>query len=387
MGRCLRIAMVNSFFPPWRGGAETYVFNLSKHLQRRGHEVTVICSNPPLNPSVHRVDGVTVKRLRLLTRIYGTPVTPGLPWTLAREKADIIHANFPSPYIASLSSAMSRSRKIPAVLTWHNDLPPVTTAARILVLTHDRLVLPSYLPQFSFIIATSETYAESSAILSRAKARVVVVRNGVDTVRFNPKVRPNEIRSRLNLDESKVVLFVGALTRWHRYKGLDVLIKSIALLKNAPSAPRLLVVGGGELLAEYVQLANELGIRDRVIFADNVPDHDLPKYYACSDLLAQPSKDRSEGFGLTILEANATGKPAIGTTVGGIPSVIRDGYNGLLVSPNDPKALADTIRKALADDGLLKQMGRNGRVFAEQHDWSIVAQQTENVYKRALAAH
>ena len=383
----MRITIVNSFFPPWRGGAETYVYNLSKHLQKRGHQVTVICSSPPLNPGVHRVNGVTVKRLTMLARIYGTPVMPELAWTLAREKADIIHANFPSPYIAFLSSAMSRFRKIPAVLTWHNDLPPVTTAARILVLSHDRLVLPFYLPQFSFIIATSETYATSSPILSLAKNRVVVVRNGVDTVRFNPKVHPDEIRSRLNLGESKVVLFVGALTRWHRYKGLDVLIKSIALLKNAPSTPRLLVVGGGELLAEYVRLTSELGIRDRVIFAENVPDDDLPKYYACSDLLAQPSKDRSEGFGLTILEANATGKPAVGTTVGGIPSVIRDGYNGLLVPPNNPKALADTIRKAMADDGLLKQMGKNGRVFAEQHDWSIVAEQTENVYKRALAAH
>ena len=383
----MRIIIVNSFFPPWRGGAETYVYNLSKHLQKRGHQATVICSSPPLNPGVHRVNRVTVKRLTMLARIYGTPVMPELAWTLARERADIIHANFPSPYIAFLSSAMSRFRKMPAVLTWHNDLPPVTTAARILVLSHDRLVLPFYLPQFSFIIATSETYAASSPILSLAKNRVVVVRNGVDTVRFNPKVRPDEMRSRLNLGGSKVVLFVGALTRWHRYKGLDVLIKSIALLKNAPSTPRLLVVGGGELLAEYVRLTSELGIRDRVIFAENVPDDDLPKYYACSDLLAQPSKDRSEGFGLTILEANATGKPAVGTTVGGIPSVIRDGYNGLLVPPNNPKALADTIRKAMADDGLLKQMGKNGRVFAEQHDWSIVAEQTENVYKRALAAH
>ena len=383
----MRIIIVNSFFPPWRGGAETYVYNLSKHLQKRGHQATVICSSPPLNPGVHRVNRVTVKRLTMLARIYGTPVMPELAWTLARERADIIHANFPSPYIAFLSSAMSRFRKMPAVLTWHNDLPPVTTAARILVLSHDRLVLPFYLPQFSFIIATSETYAASSPILSLAKNRVVVVRNGVDTVRFNPKVRPDEMRSRLNLGGSKVVLFVGALTRWHRYKGLDVLIKSIALLKNAPSTPRLLVVGGGELLAEYVRLTSELGIRDRVIFAENVPDDDLPKYYACSDLLAQPSKDRSEGFGLTILEANATGKPAVGTRVGGIPSVIRDGYNGLLVPPNNPKALADTIRKAMADDGLLKQMGKNGRVFAEQHDWSIVAEQTENVYKRALTAH
>jgi glycosyltransferase involved in cell wall biosynthesis len=380
----MRISIVNSFFPPWRGGAETYVYNLSKHLKERGHEVTVICSSPPFEPGMQFVDGVKVERLRMCGKLYGTPIMPELFQKLMGEQADIIHANFPSPYIACLASTISRIRGVPAVLTWHNDLPPVTRIARILVTAHDQLVLPLYLPQFSSIIATSKLYAETSQILEAHKDRVVVIPNGVDTQRFNPDIPGDEIRSRLGVDRGKIVLFVGALTQWHRYKGLDVLIKSIALLKNAGSQLRLLVVGGGELQVEYVQLAGELGVRDRVIFAGNVPDGDLPKYYACADVLALPSKDRSEGFGLTILEANATGKPAIGTTVGGIPSVIRDGYNGLLVLPNDPRTLADVIRKGLADDDLLERMGKNGRIFAEQHDWSIVAQQTENLYERAL---
>lgn len=380
----MRIIIVNSFFPPWRGGAETYVYNLSKHLQKRGHQATVICSSPPLNPGVHHVNGVTVKRLTMLARIYGTPVMPELAWTLARERADIIHANFPSPYIAFLSSAMSRSRKMPAVLTWHNDLPPVTTAARILVLSHDRLVLPFYLPQFSFIIGTSRVYADTSPILSARKDRVVVIPNGVDTERFTPKARGDVVRSRLGLGGGRVVLFVGALTRWHRYKGLDVLMKAMAVVKRQAPETRLLVVGGGELEAEYRQLAHQLGVADSTVFAGNMPDEELPMCYACSDVLVLPSKDRSEGFGLTILEANATGKPAIGSTVGGIPSVIRDRYNGLLVPPNDPSALADAIRRTVSDDDLLKQMGKNGRAFAEQHDWSVVAARTEALYKRAL---
>jgi glycosyltransferase involved in cell wall biosynthesis len=74
-------------------------------------------------------------------------------------------------------------------------------------------------------------------------------------------------------------------------------------------------------------------------------DEELPMYYACSGVLVLPSKDRSEGFGLTILEANATGKPAIGSSVGRMPSVIQDGYNGSLVPPNDPAALAQAIHK------------------------------------------
>jgi glycosyltransferase involved in cell wall biosynthesis len=383
----MRIAIVNSFFPPWRGGAETYVYNVSKHLQGRGHEVTVICSSPPFEPGMQFVDGVKVERLRTCGKLYGTPIMPELFQKLVGEQADIIHANFPSPYIACLVSAISRMRGVPAVLTWHNDLPPVTRMARILVTAHDRLVLPLYLTQFSSIIATSKLYAETSHILKAHKDRVVVIPNGVDTRRFNPDIPGEEIRHRFGVDREKIVLFVGALTQWHRYKGLDVLIEAMALMRDQVPGARLLIVGAGQLETEYRQLVSRHGLRSCVIFAGNVPDGELPKYYACSDMLALPSKDRSEGFGLTILEANATGKPAIGTTVGGIPSVIRDGYNGLLVPPNNPKVLADAIWKAMMDDGLLKQMGKNGRVFAEQHDWSIVAEQTENVYKRALAAH
>jgi glycosyltransferase involved in cell wall biosynthesis len=382
----LRISIVNSFFPPWRGGAETCVYNLSRHLKERGHEVTVICSSPPFEPGMQFVDGVKVERLRMCGKLYGTPIMPELFQKLMGEQGDIIHANFPSPYIACLASTISRIRGVPAVLTWHNDLPPVTRMARVLVTAHDRLVLPLYLPQFSSIIATSRLYAETSHILEAHMDRVVVIPNGVDTQRFNPDIHGEEIRRRLGVDRGKIVLFVGALTQWHRYKGLEVLIQAMALMRDQVPEARLVIVGAGQLETEYRQLVSRHSLTSCVIFAGNVPDDELPKYYACSDMLALPSKDRSEGFGLTILEANATGKPAIGTTVGGIPSVIRDGYNGLLVPPNDPSALAEAIKKALSDDDLLKRMGRNGRAFAERREWSIVAKQTEELYERALTA-
>jgi len=381
----MKITIVNSFFPPWRGGAETHVSSLAKQLHRRGHEVTVICSSPPLKPGVEFAGAMRIERLRTCGKLYGTPIMPELFWKLARSQADIIHANFPSPYIAYLTSTVSRLRGIPAVLTWHNDLPPVTRMAKILVTTHDRLVLPFYMPQFRFIIATSEVYAETSRILSAYKDHVVVIPNGVDTQRFSPDIRGDEIRSRLGVGRGKVVLFVGALTQWHRYKGLDVLIQAMAMMRDQMPDTKLLIVGAGELETEYRQLVSQHGLTNRVVFAGNVPDDEVPRYYASSDLLVLSSKDRSEGFGLTILEANATGKPAIGTMVGGIPSVIRDGYNGLLVPPNDPSALAEAIKRVLGDDELIKRMGINGRTVAERHDWSIVAEQTEELYKRALA--
>jgi glycosyltransferase involved in cell wall biosynthesis len=382
----MRVVIVNSFFPPWRGGAETYVYNLAKNLQSRGHEITVVCGDQPLETGTREVDGLTVKRLHITRKIYGTPIMPYLFLRLLSEPADIMHANFPSPYIAFITAFVSKLRRVPAVLTWHNDLPPVTRTAGLLVALHDHLVLPVYLKWFRKIIATSEAYAHTSRNLERVQPQVEVIRNGVDINRFNPNVNGERIRQKLKLDECKIVLFVGALTEWHRYKGLDVLLEALSLL-NDTSHVQLLVVGDGMLKSHYQEMASALSISSRVIFAGDASDSDLPEYYACSDVLVLPSKDRSEGFGLTLLEANATGKPVIGSHVGGIPGVIRDGYNGLLVPPNDPRALASKLSELLdKDDQRLIEMGKNGRKLAETLDWSHVAISIEKVYESVLSA-
>lgn len=147
---------------------------------------------------------------------------------------------------------------------------------------------------------------------------------------------------------------------------------------------RLVVVGGGDREQDYRALTQNLHLSSNVVFAGNVPDEQLPLYYAASDALVLPSKDMSEGFGLTLLEANATGKPVIASNVGGIPSVIQDGHNGLLVPPKNPSSLADTILKLAGDSQLAKRIGQNGRKLAEPHDWGIVAARTEEVYMQAL---
>ena len=116
--------MVNSYFPPWRGGAESCVYNLAKNLSRRGHEVVVYCGAEPLAPGTRLIEGVRVERLGILCKVYGTPVMPSLTARLLRESADIMHANFPSPLGAFQTGVVSKLKSTPTVLTWHNDLPP-----------------------------------------------------------------------------------------------------------------------------------------------------------------------------------------------------------------------------------------------------------------------
>jgi len=379
----LKICITNTFFPPWRGGAETYNYNLSKNLTLLGHQVQVICASDPEPPRRQLLEQIEIRRLKSIGRIYGVPIVPDLPLALGDVEADILHANFPNPYNASIASLISILKDIPAVLTWHNDLPPVSVGASLIAYVHDNLAAPIYLLAFKKIISTSESYAETSKTLQRYRKKVVIIPNGVDTERFNPKTDGSQVRARYNLEESKVILFVGALTRWHRYKGVDILIKAFMEIQRQLKNARLLIVGEGDLKPEYQALGSR--IEHKVIFAGNIDDDELPSYYAASDLLVLPSLDRSEGFGLTLLEANATGKPVVASNVGGIPSVVTDGVNGLLVPPCDEKTLAKTVINLLRDEDRLLEMGRNGRRIAEGHDWKQIAKKTEELYREVLA--
>ena len=379
----MKICLVNSFFPPWRGGAETYTYNLARQLVKSGNEVEIFCAAPPREPGSYTVENLKVNCLPITGWLYGTPIMTELPRRLLRSEADLIHAGFPSPYNAFATSTVRRIAGTPCVLTWHNDLPAVTSIAGLLACIHDQVVSPTYLRTYGKIISTSKRYAESSRILRRYKGKVRVVPNGVDCERFHPFIDPSPVRSNVNLREEKIILFVGALSRWHGYKGLDILIKAFASANRLRKDIALMIVGDGNMRQTYEKLASDLNLNDGVFFVGNVSDEALPSYYAASDLLVLPSKDRSEGFGLTILEANACGRPAIGSNVGGIPDVISHGFNGFLVPPNSTDALCQAITTLVENDSMREAMGRNGRTFAEEHDWSRVAEATEKVYREA----
>ena len=374
----MRICMVNTFYPPYVGGAETYVSSLAKELVRRGHLVTVYCADTPSGPGEAFQEGVRVKRMRTPFMFYGTPIAV-FPGDFLRGDYDVIHCNFPNPYFTAVSAWVSRMRGTPAVLTWHNDLPPVTWAARVLVGLHDRLA-DGYLGVYERVIATTEAYARSSRVLRRHAGRVRVIPNGVDTGRFHPGVDGGWVRVRYGLEGCTVALFVGALTRWHGYKGVDVLLRAFQLASRRREELRLLVVGGGSLLEAYRRQADELGLSGRVVFTGFVESDVLPLYYGACDFLVLPSRDRSEGFGLVLLEAMSSGRPVIGSRVGGLVDVVQAGGTGLLVEPNEPEVLADAVL-ALCDDETRARMAAAARPFAELYDWASIAARVESLYR------
>ncbi len=211
--------------------------------------------------------------------------------------------------------------------------------------------------------------------------RVVVVPPGVDLSTFQPIDR-DEARRKIGYGPGRLLLFVGRL---ERLKGVEVAIRALALLRDrAHDDVRLLILGedsreGEESEKERLKsVAAECGIRDRVDFLGSVAHHELPYFYSAADVCVMPSY--SESFGLVGLEAQACGRPVVGSGVTGLRSVVRDEVTGYLVDSHDPAVYAERLGRLLDNPELAQQMGRRGRLLAQRFSWSRTADRLEEVF-------
>ncbi len=129
-------------------------------------------------------------------------------------------------------------------------------------------------------------------------------------------------------------------------------------------------------------LRKRLGIENSIIFAGNVEDDILPQYYAACDVYALPS--RMEGWGLSLMEAMACGKPVVATKVGGIPELVKNNKNGCLISEGDTTALAKRIVRLLKNEDEAKEMGREGIKTAKTYTWDKTARKVRGIYEGIL---
>ena len=166
-------------------------------------------------------------------------------------------------------------------------------------------------------------------------------------------------------------LWVGVL---QRYKNPHVLAAAWDTVVAAIPEARLVIVGSGPLQHVVDALRDEYP--DRVRLHHRLPPAKLKEEFDASTMLVLPS--RSEGLGRVVIESFARGRPVIGARVGGIPDLVRNEVNGLLVPSDDADALAEAMIRLLRDRELSECLGRRARVDAEQHRW------TPERYARAL---
>lgn len=242
-------------------------------------------------------------------------------------------------------------------------------------------------------IAETLTYARAVrfVVLSEANAKILreryriaperisIVPGAVDTTQFRPAVSRAEARAKLGWPQNRPI--VTAVRRLAHTKGLENLIDAIALVKARMPQAYFPIVGAGPLLEALRARADALGLADHVLFAGQIHE-DLPLAYRAANFSIVPSV-QLEGFGLSVVESLACGTPALVTPVTGLPEVVRDLDEGLILSGTSPEDLANGIVAALShperlpsEDACLE--------YVQRFAWNSIAARIKMVYEDVL---
>ena len=201
--------------------------------------------------------------------------------------------------------------------------------------------------------------------------KIGVVPCGVNTELFKPSDKQST-RQQLNLDDDKILLFVG---RIDPLKGVEQLLEAVSYLKGTDNL-RLVIIGGDEdsddAMTWLKEMTGELNLKDRVTFHGLVKHNELPLYYSAADVTVVPSY--YESFGLVALESLACGTPVVATDVGDMSNIIRQGETGYVVPDNDPQELAEKIGIILSKSNNKVESALAIRESVNRYDWSNIAE-------------
>ena len=196
---------------------------------------------------------------------------------------------------------------------------------------------------------------------------------GTDPIRFRPGMDQGAVRARYGLNGRRWLLSVARLTP---HKGIDTGLRVLARIREIYPDLGYAVVGSGDQLAALESMARKLGVTDRVRFLTAVPDSDLPAVYNTAEIylgLSRLTDLAAEGFGISLVEASASGVPVVAGRSGGIPEAVRDGESGLLVDAERPEEVSRALCSLLDDRALAQRLGAAGRQAVESYyNWDRV---------------
>jgi len=379
------------------GGPAVYVKELSKRLALKGIKVGIVAPQPRSSSEVKELQklGITV---------YHVPNNPlphsflRAPWIFSVKahkivksilnEFDIVNVHVESTF---LQVTLDTFKEKTLVATVHGfpileDLEALKSRFSLYKLIHLLAISPQHLATLAKLVDKSHMIITLSNQLKKTIAeffgvsseRSITIPNGVDTEVFKP-VKPEIARAivhklvlyRCNKDyvDERVLLY---LARLEPIKGVDILVRAVARLNRKDWF--LLLVGPVER-PEYVKylknLAEKLGIREKVCIVGSVPHNVGSFLYSASYVYILPSL--FEGLPASILEAMACKTPVIASGVGGIPEVIANGYNGILVEPNSPRRLSEVIENLLEDAKYRDSLALRAYRTAQYFSWDNIA--------------
>lgn len=381
----MRILQVAQYFPPYPGGQEQYVLQLSKKLTRLGHKVTVYTVNHSNLPSFEQFEGIDVYRFRMLFAPLNNPISLDFLKIFRNlENFDLIHVHNEHSFLSFVSILYNLVYKKSAVLTCHGQLrfgsSPQDLFERIYMRSIGRLI-------FSIvdkIVTLSKADKDYVASFGASKNKIEVLPNAIDIDYLNGEVNkeaPNKDKLKERFSHKKIMLFVGRIIK---RKGIHYLIKSIPDVVKAHKDVLCVLIGNGEYKRQAEQLTMNLNLGDYVLFLGSLPQEMVFEYYQAADVFVLPSI--SEGCPTTLLEAMYFGLPVIATDIPGVYEHFKE--VAILVSPGDEKELASAIIRLLEDEQLSRRLSREGKKLVEiRYTWENVAKRYEEIYGDLVSSH
>ncbi|MHA1311701.1 MAG: glycosyltransferase family 4 protein [Candidatus Helarchaeota archaeon] len=359
----MKICLIaTKFYPDHVGGKAVYTFNYYNELRKNGHDVYVLTGlwNKKINDS-HIIQFPIIRRryLWLISFFFLC-----LKYLLFNSY-DIIHAVgvregiityfLFKKFIATVHDAGSFQVNKNIVQKFY---PRIISRAQVIIVPSNstKIVLKKYMPFIN-------------------EKKIISVLNGVDLVKFNPSNRKKAIQLKNKLDiKGRVILYMGIIKT---YKGVEDIIAAYYIIKKKFQDVKLIVAGGPSerMTIKYNMWKNKF---PDVIFTGRVPDKLVPMFYAMADIFVTYSWT-GEGFGLTSVEAMASGTPVICSDLEVYREVLKD--KAILVPPKNPQLLARVFEDLLSNEYKLESLATNGRKFVENnYSWKKTIEKLVRVY-------
>jgi glycosyltransferase involved in cell wall biosynthesis len=388
------VLVTASTFPRWKGDTEPdFVFWLENLLAQK-FDITVLAPHHPGAKLYEHLGNLEVRRFRyfipgLEKLCYNGGIRPNM------RKSFLAKIQLPFLFLSEFFSVVSK-RKF-GIIHAHWILPQGLVAvlakkfsgAKVLITVHAGDIFPLRNKLLRVISAwtlrnadmvTVNSVATGDAVQKLTDVNMRIIPMGVDLKLFSGK-SPDRIRKRYGI-ASKLVVFVGRLAE---KKGATYLISAVSLLRKSFPDCKLLIVGDGPERKRLEMQVLAQGLKDSVIFAGSVPKESLPYFFAAADVFVLPSiVDRSgdtEGLGVVLLEAIASGVPVVASNVGGVPDIVHDRKTGLLVPEKNPEAIANAVLELFKSPWEAKSLSKEAlQHVSKNYSWDVVASRFAEVY-------
>ncbi len=352
----MRIAFFNwrDIRNPDAGGAEVYNHELLKRLAAKGHKITVFTSSFPNAPEKETIDGI--EHLRYAGKFMIYPKSYFCYKKHVQGRYDIIIEGING--VPFFTKFFAKEKVVPLVyqLTKDNWYSGIAFPLAFAGYHSEEGMLALY--RKNPAIAISESGKEDLERLGFEKVEIIHASHDVEP--------PEKIKK----EKEKTLIYLGRLTKSKR---VDHAVRAFGRIRRDIKDAKFWVVGGGPEKEKLMKLAEELGLAESVIFFGKVSQEKKAELLSRAHIMLFPAV--REGWGITVLEANACGTPAIGYNVHGLRDSIKNGINGYLVEDGDIESMAEQAGELLENEKELQGMGKSAKEYSKEFSWDKSSEQ------------